>query len=120
FRSDAAAPRPLHFSIRLKEDQWKVPPDATAQFQAAGFSGLEHDHSFYLSYIGSTFHIQCGSTQAHAYLDSSFFGEPVVQQYNFWSFGLLKLLRPSGIYSLHAAGLIAPEGQGVLIVGPSG
>jgi len=119
-RTSGAAAQPSHFSIRLKEEQWKVPPAAAVQFQAAEFCGLEHDDSFYLSYSCSAFQIQCGSTEAHAYLDSSFYSKPDVQQHNFWSFGLLKLLRPSGIYSLHAAGLIAPEGEGVLIVGPSG
>src|SRR5262249_54913107 len=39
---------------------------------------------------------------------------------NFWCFGLLKLLRPLGIYSLHAAGLATQDGVGVLLVGPSG
>ncbi len=39
---------------------------------------------------------------------------------NFWIFGLLKLLRPSGIYGLHAAGLVAEDGMGVLVVGQSG
>ena len=41
-------------------------------------------------------------------------------QANFWCFGLLKLLRPLGVYSLHAAGLAAKDVEGVLLVGPSG
>ena len=31
-----------------------------------------------------------------------------------------ELLRPLGIYSLHAAGLVTKDGEGVLLVGPSG
>ena len=49
-----------------------------------------------------------------------FFPKPTMTQANFWCFGLLKLLRPLGIYSLHAAGLASEAGEGVLLVGPSG
>ena len=59
-RSHEAAAQSSHFSIRLKEAQWKVPPAAAVQFQAAEFCGLEHDDSFYLSYSGSAFHIRNG------------------------------------------------------------
>ena len=50
----------------------------------------------------------------------SFFTKPDVAQGNFWCFGLLKLLRPLGIYSLHAAGLASRDGGGLLLVGASG
>jgi hypothetical protein len=41
-------------------------------------------------------------------------------QANFWCFGLLKLLRPLGIYSLHAAALSTADGKGLLLVGAPG
>jgi hypothetical protein len=41
-------------------------------------------------------------------------------QRNFWAFGLLKLLRPLGLYSLHAAGVVSPHGVSLLLVGASG
>jgi hypothetical protein len=41
-------------------------------------------------------------------------------QANFWCFGLLKLLRPLGIYSLHAAALSPVDGKGLLLVGAPG
>ena len=58
--------------------------------------------------------------QGTAQLAPTFCAQPRVVQRNFWAFGLLKLLRPLGFYSLHAAGVVPAHGQGVLIIGPSG
>jgi hypothetical protein len=41
-------------------------------------------------------------------------------QRNFWAFGLLKLLRPLGFFSLHAAGVVSGHGRGLLINGRPG
>ena len=53
-------------------------------------------------------------------MDPLFFDEPLVRQSNFWNFGLLKLVRPAGFFTLHGAGLVPPEGEGILVIGPSG
>jgi hypothetical protein len=41
-------------------------------------------------------------------------------QSTFWAYALLKLLRPLGFYSLHAAEVVSQEGQRVLLGGGSG
>jgi hypothetical protein len=53
-------------------------------------------------------------------LAPTFQEQPGLLQQQFWAFGLLALLRPRGLFALHAAGVVTARGQGVLIVGASG
>jgi hypothetical protein len=89
-------------------------------FEADGFSVFCEREECYVSDGSSVFHLQAARLQGDAFLDRSFFSKPLPVQCNFWSFGLLKLLRPLGFYSLHAAGLVAPKGSGILISSPPG
>jgi hypothetical protein len=89
-------------------------------FQADGFSGLESGDDFYLTDGSSSFRLQMGRGRGEACLTCSFGEKPALLQRTFWAFGLLKLLRPLGFYSLHAAGVVSRQGQGLLIVGGSG
>jgi hypothetical protein len=89
-------------------------------FRADGFCGLESGDDFYLTDGASLFHLQPMRGQAEAQLATSFVDKPVLLQCNFRAFGLLKLLRSLGLYSLHAAGLVAREGPGLLLVAGSG
>jgi hypothetical protein len=93
---------------------------ATRLFEADGFSILSDREEYYVSDGASVLHLQGARLQGDAFLDRSFFSKPLPLQRNFWSFGLLKLLRRLGFYSLHAAGLVAPKGWGILISGPPG
>lgn len=120
-RSEHVAPKSLYqLSIRLHGETMKPPPGVRPLFQVEGYSALDNGESFYLTDNSSVFHLQPASGRGDAYLAPSFFSKPDPAQCNFWSFGLLKLLRPLKFYSLHCAGLITPEGQGLLVVGPSG
>src|SRR5262249_19765240 len=58
--------------------------------------------------------------RGEASVTDSFFLKPISSRQKFWTFGLLKLLRPLGIYALHAAGLVANGGLGIFVVGGSG
>jgi hypothetical protein len=109
-----------HISIQLHNRTCKVPLDAPRLFSVGGFSMFQDGESFYLTDNASVFHLRLASSQGDAFLAPSFFQLPELVQYNFWSFGLLKLLRPLKFYSLHAAGLVSPEGEGMLVTGPSG
>jgi len=109
-----------HFEIRLHDAIGSVPQSASFAFQAEGFSVLESSDGFYVSDGDSIFHLQIDAGKGDAYLHPSFFSKPISLQYKFWSYGLLRLLRPSGFYSLHAAGLKTTNGEGILIIGPSG
>jgi hypothetical protein len=109
-----------HVSIRLHDETRTPPSAARAVFHAGGFTALQLGESLYLTNDSSLFHLRCGSGLGDAYLAPSFFGTRETLQSNFWSFGLLKLLRPIGLFSLHAAALVTPAGQGILVIGPSG
>ena len=89
-------------------------------FRTDDFLGFEVGDDFFLTDGSSVFHLRPSKGEAYAQVAPSFFTKPKLAQANFWSFGLLKLLRPLGIYSLHAAGLATKDGEGVLVVGPSG
>ena len=105
-------------SIHLHDQNGRIKATGRVLFKAGDFSVLQHDRGFYVTDDSSVFHLQAG--HGDAYLETSFFSKPDLTQCNFWNFGLLKLLRPLNFYSLHAAGLVTPHGQGVLVVGPSG
>jgi hypothetical protein len=81
-------------------------------FRAEGFWGVEQGDDFYLTDGASLLHLQTVQGQGTAQLASNFYTQPRVVQGNFWAFGLLKLLRPLGFYSLHAAGVVPTHGGG--------
>lgn len=110
----------LRLSIRFQTHIPPVPSAAHVAFQADGFCGVAHGGDFYLHDHSSLLHVQPEERQGSAYVTATFCTKPPPVQRNFWAFGLLKLLRPLGYYSLHAAGVVAPAGRGVLIVGASG
>jgi len=74
----------------------------------------------YVSEGASLLHVrpQCG--RATAQIASSFDERPLQLRQRFWAHGILTLLRPLGLYGLHAAGVATPQGVNLLIVGPSG
>jgi hypothetical protein len=102
----------------LHERPFTVPPHARRLFATDSFSGFEQDDDFYLSDGESALHLQRG--RVDAYLAPSFFLKSRTLQDTFWSFGLARLLRASQLYCLHAAGLVNPSGDGVLVIGASG
>lgn len=97
-----------------------VPPGARAIFRADGLAGFAHGEDCYLTDDTSLFHLQPPQGQATAWLVPTFQDQPGLLRQQFWAFGLLKLLRPHGLFALHAAGVITERGQGLLIVGASG
>jgi hypothetical protein len=107
-------------TLHLQSGYASVPATTRCLFQAGGFSALQNADSFYLTDHSSVFRLKSDSGKGEVYLAPSFFNKPRTVQYNFWTFVLLKLLRPLNFYSLHAAGLVMPSGPGVLVAGPSG
>ncbi|HEX2524474.1 MAG TPA: hypothetical protein VHP35_20360 [Terriglobia bacterium] len=110
----------LRLSISLHPNGLSVPPAAREVFRADGFSALDSGDNFYLTDGSSLLHLQPARGEGTAFIAPSFFTKPPLLQNNFWAFGLLKLLRPLGFYSLHAAGIVSKEGVGLLVIGPSG
>ncbi len=97
-----------------------LPSTAREVLRGDGFRGLQDGDEFYLTDGASVLRLEPRKGRGEARLAPSFFLKPLLLRQNFWVFALLKLLRPSGIYGLHAAGLVAEDGTGVLVVGQSG
>jgi hypothetical protein len=116
----AAKPAALRLVVRPTPQALQVPSKARLVFQAEEFSGYERGDDFYLTDGSSRLRLQTKQGRCTAQLAPAFVAKPRMVQRNFWAFGLLKLLRPLGLFSLHAAGVVAPKGLGVLIIGASG
>jgi hypothetical protein len=110
----------LHLCVNSNNSGFKIPPNCREVLRADGFVGLETGDEFYLTDGSSVFHLLPSKGEGYARLAPFFSLKPKLTQGNFWCFGLLKLLRPLGIYSLHAAGLATIDGAGLLLVGPPG
>ncbi len=108
----------LRLSVSDRQDGLRVPPLSKEVFRADGFSALENGDDFYLTDGSSLLRLRPAQGEGSAFITPSFWTKPQLLQSNFWAFMLLKLLRPLGLYSLHAAGVIAKERLGVLIIGP--
>jgi len=118
-RSSSCKPT-LQLSVRPNYGRFRIPENCHEVLRTDEFFGFEVGDDFFLTDGSSVFHLRPSKGEAVAQVAPSFFTKPKLAQANFWSFGLLKLLRPLGIYSLHAAGLATKDGEGVLVVGPSG
>jgi hypothetical protein len=108
-------------SFDLHDEPRSLPPTLRHAFTTSSFSGFENEDGFFLSDRESVFHLRSARLEGHAYLAPSFFARSLTQQYAFWSFGVAKLLRSVGLYTLHAAGLVRTAGDdAILIIGASG
>lgn len=120
-RTEASSGRPdLSLSVLLDEKGIRIPGESREVFRADGFRGLECGDEFHLTDGATHLRLEPRKGQCEARLAPSFILKAPLLRQNFWVFALLKLLRASGLYGLHAAGLVAEDGTGVLVVGPSG
>ena len=118
--NDRGAGEALRLTVRMSEEDVSVPLMAKETFDIDGLCGRERGDDFYLTEGTSLFHLQVLKGQGEAILSPAFFQQPALLQQRFWGFGLLRLLRPLGVYGLHAAGMVAQNGLGCLIIGPTG
>jgi hypothetical protein len=120
-RTEVGGRRPsLSLTVHRDDHRLRVPPTAREVFQAEGFRGLACDDEFYLTDGASLLYLQVSQGRGEAWLAPAFATKPRLLQRTFWAFGLLKLLRPLGFFSLHAAGVLSAHGPGLLIIGRSG
>ena len=110
----------LRLSVRTHDGDWRTPPGCREVLRTDDFRGFEEGDDYFLTDGSSAFHLQPLIGEAHARIAEGFFSKPPRTQANFWCFGLLKLLRPRGLYSLHAAAVASEDPGGLLLVGPSG
>ena len=95
----------LYLSVRSNSGRFRIPQICREVLRTDDFLGFELDDNFFLTDGSSVFHLRPQLGEACAWVVPGFFRKPAMTQANFWCFGLLKLLRPLGIYSLHAAAL---------------
>ena len=120
-RTEAGAHAPtLCLTVRQDDHRGRIPPTAWEVFRAEGVRGLECGDDYYLTDEASLLHLKMQQGRGEAWLAPTFAAKPISLQRNFWAFGLLKLLRPLGFFSVHAAGVISAHGDGLLIIGRSG
>jgi hypothetical protein len=117
----ACAKQPcLRLTVHWQGHPQGLPVQAREVFRAEGLCGLQHGDDFYLTEGTSLLHLQPGAGQGTARLVPAFVQQPQLLRQHFWAVGLLKLLRPLGLYGLHAAGIVAHPDRGMLLVGGSG
>jgi hypothetical protein len=120
-RDDTHALTPtLSLAVHRDASRRHLPTTACRTFQAEGFSGFEHGDDCYLTDGISQWYLQPWLGQGEAWLGPDFPEKPAHLRRRFWAFGVLKLLRPLGVFSLHAAAVVSTEGRGMLIVGAPG
>jgi hypothetical protein len=111
----------LCFSVSSNNHGFRIPRDCRQILRTDDFVGFETgNNDFYLTDGSSVFHLRPAQGEAYARISPLFFCKPKIAQASFWCFGLLKLLRPLGLYSLHAAGLATKYREGILVIGSSG
>ena len=110
----------LRLIVHWQTHPQRLPVHAREVFQAEGLRGFEHGDDFYLTEGTSLLHLQPGAGQGTAQLVPAFVQQSQLLRQQFWAVGLLKLLRPLGLYGLHAAGIVTHADRGILLVGGSG
>ena len=86
-----------------------LPETASRMFQAEGFWGFECGGDCYLTDGLSQWHLQLRQGRGEAWLGPDFLQKPAPLRRRFWAFGVLKLLRPLGLFSLHAAAVVSTD-----------
>jgi hypothetical protein len=89
-------------------------------FQADGLCGYGHSDVYYLTAGTVWWHLHLRQRWGEPWLAPGFAEIPARLRRSFWGLGVFKLLRPLGLYSLHAAGVVSTTGAGILMVGGSG
>ena len=110
----------LRLTVHRQAHPSSLPVQAREVLRAEGLCGLEHGDNFYLTEGTSLLHLQPGKGQGTAHLVPAFVQQPQLLRQQFWTVGLLKLLRPLGLYGLHAAGIVTHPDRSILLVGGSG
>ena len=88
-------------------------------FQSPTLRVLKTEEGYCLQSGNSALDLDLSLGSGRGALDEEFWALPLYNQREFFLLSLIMLLRPHGLYALHANGL-AKTGRGILIVGASG
>lgn len=118
--ADTPAVAALRLSVRASPSPVTSLANGRETLSVDGFRGEENGDDFLLTDGASSLRVNATSGKAEAHLAPTFFQKPSVLQRNFWAFALTKLLRGRGVFALHGAALVSPQGEGLLIVASPG
>ncbi len=121
--SFVAAPSPnsrgrLRLAVRASEAGIALTARTKQVFAHGELRGFADESGSCLTLGASVFRIR--GRRADVTLAPEFFHNPTLLQQQFWAFGVLRLLRTTGLFGLHGAGVVSPLGSGMLLVGRSG
>ena len=111
---------PAHTSLELtfQNDAFKAEPGQLV-YEGGVLRVTRGESSFDLACGASRLRVLPLENQGSCYLAADFFDYSLYEQREFFLLGLLMLLRPHGLYGLHACGLES-GGMGLLVIGHSG
>jgi hypothetical protein len=110
-----------HLTLSYKNNNFlqKIPDTARELISSASVRVLLNGNICYLLKGNSVFQIELAKGLGTGFLDAAFWSNPPKSKQELFMLALLWLLRPKGIYALHANGLVK-DGIGFLIVGGTG
>ncbi len=89
-------------------------------FQAPDLESFRTTRGYHLRSHGSFLSLDLAGGRATGSLSAAFLGSAPENQRGLILIALLMLLSARGLYPLHAAGVVSPDGRGVLLAGRSG
>ena len=114
------APGPPDWTLRLDAARPAVPPGAVrVADHGSGLTVWADGPAFVLDAPGGALRVEPAAGTVTGALPHRGDGRVTPERYGLLTFALLALLDGAGRYPLHAAALVAPTGEGVLLVGPS-
>ncbi len=119
FERTAGQPAVFNLQVSAVTGPLQPPRGARPVFDSGGLYGFEDVAGVGYLTEGTSL-LQVEGRTARAQMAPDFAGQPWLLRQQFWAFGLLKLMRPLGLYGLHAACVGQRSTHGLLLVGPSG
>jgi hypothetical protein len=110
----------LRLSVHQQAPPYRAPSTVSPTLQTDGFRGYEHGDEYYLTARTAQWYLHLRQGRGEAWMAPDFAETPARLRRSFWGFGVLKLLRTLGVFSLHAASVVSTSGVGLLIVGAPG
>jgi HPr Serine kinase C-terminal domain len=107
-------------SVHQQAPPYRAPPTVSPTLQTDGFHGYEYGDEYYLTTRAAQWHLHLRQGRGEAWLAPDFAETSARLRRSFWGFGVFKLLRTLGVFSLHAASVVSTSGVGLLIVGAPG
>lgn len=110
----------VEITVRARDTAGLPPVAGRIVYQGDGLTIRESENETLVTDDDSWMRVEPAARRCDVVLGASFETKPSLVQRNFWAFALAKLLRSVGLFTLHAAGLVSPDGTPILIIARSG